>query len=68
MKAYMHLFINLFMSFFRKFAQTIPRSFSVRLNPYTQSIEVLDSKLQVENLIRDLNQETKTLLSVFKKL
>ncbi|KRT85912.1 hypothetical protein AMK59_2548 [Oryctes borbonicus] len=51
-----------------KYAQTIPRAFGVRYNPYTQSIEVLDSKLQVENLIRDLNQETQRMLDVFKKL
>uniref|UniRef100_A0A8C6PZM2 phenylalanine 4-monooxygenase n=2 Tax=Nothobranchius furzeri TaxID=105023 RepID=A0A8C6PZM2_NOTFU len=34
----------------RKFAATIPRPFSVRYNPYTQSIEVLDNTQQLSNL------------------
>ncbi|KAG7225576.1 hypothetical protein INR49_004982 [Caranx melampygus] len=34
----------------RKFAGTIPRPFTVRYNPYTQSIEVLDNTQQLRNL------------------
>uniref|UniRef100_A0A8D3BKL9 phenylalanine 4-monooxygenase n=1 Tax=Scophthalmus maximus TaxID=52904 RepID=A0A8D3BKL9_SCOMX len=34
----------------RKFAGTIPRPFTVRYNPYTQSIEVLDNAQQLRNL------------------
>ncbi|KAF6201689.1 hypothetical protein GE061_004084 [Apolygus lucorum] len=34
-----------------KYAQKIPRKFGVRYNAYTQSIEVLDSKQQVQELL-----------------
>lgn len=34
----------------RKFAATIPKPFSVRYNPYTQSVEVLDNTKQLTNL------------------
>lgn len=34
----------------RKFAATIPKPFSLRYNPYTQSIEVLDDTKQLTNL------------------
>ncbi|KAI5701365.1 hypothetical protein M8J75_008706 [Diaphorina citri] len=30
-----------------KYAQTIPRRFGVRYNPYTQSVDVIDSKVQL---------------------
>ncbi|GAB0176925.1 phenylalanine-4-hydroxylase [Grus japonensis] len=39
----------------RKFAQTIPRPFSVRYNPYTQRIEVLDNAKQLKNLADTIN-------------
>lgn len=54
--------------FFRKYAATIPRNFSVRYNPYTQSIEVLDSKPQIENLVQNLHQEMSLLLDALRKL
>ncbi|BFZ24847.1 hypothetical protein BsWGS_27886 [Bradybaena similaris] len=38
----------------RQFAATIPRPFSVRYNPYTQSVEVINSREQVINLTRDI--------------
>lgn len=52
----------------RKYANTIPRPFGVRYNPYTQSIEVLDSKPQIENLMHNLNMEFQTLHNAFKVL
>ncbi|XP_022917921.2 protein henna isoform X2 [Onthophagus taurus] len=51
-----------------KYAQNIPRSFGVRYNAYTQSIEVLDSKMQIENLVRNVSQETQILLNALQKL
>lgn len=41
----------------RKFAQTIPRPFSVRYNPYTQRIEVLDNAKQLKNLADTINSK-----------
>ncbi|KAF5271123.1 hypothetical protein FQA39_LY18844 [Lamprigera yunnana] len=40
-----------------KYASTIPRSFGVRYNAYTQSIEVLDSKPQIETIVQNVAQE-----------
>lgn len=51
-----------------KYANTIPRPFGVRYNPYTQSIEVLDSKHQIEELMQNLNTEFQTLQNAFKHL
>jgi len=41
----------------RKFAQMIPRPFSVRYNPYTQRIEVLDNAKQLKNLADTINSK-----------
>lgn len=47
----------------RKFAATIPRPFSVRYNPYTQSIEVLDNTQQLRNLADSINSKCHHLYS-----
>lgn len=52
----------------RKYAETIPRDFGVRYNPYTQTVEVLDSKHQIQNIIYDVQQELQLLLHAMKKL
>ncbi|XP_077121741.1 phenylalanine-4-hydroxylase isoform X2 [Ranitomeya variabilis] len=52
----------------RKFAATIPRPFSVRYNPYTQSIEVLDNVQQLKNLADCINSEIGILCSALRKL
>ncbi|KAG8439428.1 hypothetical protein GDO86_005585 [Hymenochirus boettgeri] len=52
----------------RKFSTTIPRPFSVRYNPYTQSIEVLDNMQQLKNLADCINSEVGILCSALKKL
>ncbi|KAG4071537.1 hypothetical protein HA402_011691 [Bradysia odoriphaga] len=52
----------------KKYADLIPRPFGVRYNAYTQSIEILDSKPQVENLMHNLNMEFQTLQNAFRKL
>ncbi|CAD6225256.1 GSCOCG00005588001-RA-CDS [Cotesia congregata] len=51
-----------------KFAQTIPKKFGVRYDPYTQSINIIDSKYQIEELIINVNQEIEILMDAFKKL
>ncbi|CAH3147305.1 unnamed protein product [Porites lobata] len=45
----------------REFAAKIPRPFSVRYNPYTQSVEVLDSKDQIMKLTSDIRSDISTL-------
>lgn len=52
----------------RKYADTIPRPFGVRYNAYTQSIEVLDSKPQLDNLLHNINLEMHILQNALKKL
>lgn len=54
--------------YFRKYAQTIPKKFGVRYDPYTQSINVIDSKLQIEDLVTNVNQEMEILMDALKKL
>jgi len=53
---------------FRKYASTIPRQFGVRYNPYTQSIELLDSKPQIEGLVENISYEIQILLDALHKL
>jgi phenylalanine-4-hydroxylase len=36
------------------FALTIPRPFTLRYNPYTQSIETISNKSQIVLMVRDL--------------
>ncbi|XP_048863052.1 phenylalanine-4-hydroxylase [Brienomyrus brachyistius] len=52
----------------RKFAATIPKPFSLRYNPYTQSIEVLDSMQQLRNLAESINGEMGVLCNAFRKM
>ncbi|XP_072408123.1 phenylalanine-4-hydroxylase [Chiloscyllium punctatum] len=52
----------------RKFAETIPRPFSVRYNSYTQSIEVLDNIEQLKNLVDNISSEMGTLYHALRKL
>jgi len=49
------------------FSTTIPRPFGVRYNAYTQSIETLDSKRQIQKLITDINYEIRNLIDAFNK-
>ncbi|XP_046734867.1 protein henna isoform X1 [Diprion similis] len=51
-----------------KFAQTIPRKFGVRYDPYTQSVSIIDSKHQIEDLVMNVNQEVQLLMDALKKL
>merc|ERR1711875_117000 len=49
------------------FASTIPRPFGVRYDAYTQSIQLLDSKRQIQMLIQNINSEIRTLCDAFNK-
>uniref|UniRef100_A0A0V0GDJ7 phenylalanine 4-monooxygenase n=1 Tax=Triatoma dimidiata TaxID=72491 RepID=A0A0V0GDJ7_TRIDM len=51
-----------------KYAQTIPRNFGVRYNAYTQSVEVLDSKTQVKELLQKTGQDIIFLTDVMSRI
>lgn len=51
-----------------KYAQTIPRPFGVRYNPYTQSVDILDSKPQIQELLHNISLEMQILMDAFRKL
>lgn len=51
-----------------KYAATIPRPFGVRYNAYTQSIEVLDAKPQIQRLVSNIGSEMAVLIDSLKKL
>jgi len=51
-----------------KFAETIPRPFSVRYNPYTCSVEIVDSKLQLDNIIQDIKLDLNLLQTSMVKI
>ncbi len=44
---------------------TIPRPFTVHYNPYTQTIEVIDRKEQIVNLVRTLRSTKMNPISFF---
>jgi phenylalanine-4-hydroxylase len=52
----------------KSFAATIPRPFTARYNPYTQSIEILDNKEQIVKLSHDITQDMHTLTDALQKL
>ncbi|XP_013775389.2 protein henna-like isoform X2 [Limulus polyphemus] len=52
----------------RKFALSIPRPFTVRYNAYTQSVEILDTKPQVQGLVRDIQFEMQLLSDAMMKI
>eukprot|EP00095_Tigriopus_kingsejongensis_P007362 maker-scaffold706_size108852-snap-gene-0.19 protein:Tk07362 transcript:maker-scaffold706_size108852-snap-gene-0.19-mRNA-1 annotation:"protein henna" len=51
-----------------QFAASIPRPFTARYDPYTQSIELLDTKHQILKNMRHLNRELRTLTDALDKL
>ncbi|KAK9303323.1 hypothetical protein QLX08_004923 [Tetragonisca angustula] len=51
-----------------KFAESIPRKFGVRYDPYTQSVNIIDSKHQIEDLVYNVNQEVQILMDALRKL
>lgn len=50
------------------FAQTIPRPFSIRYNPYTQSIDTIDNKNQIVHMVREVKNELSVLENALKKI
>ncbi|XP_059157486.1 protein henna-like isoform X2 [Physella acuta] len=52
----------------KQFAATIPRPFSVRFNPYTQSVEVINNKQQIINLTKDIRGDLSLLEDALAKL
>ncbi|CAH7322212.1 Pah [Phodopus roborovskii] len=52
----------------RAFAATIPRPFSVRYDPYTQRVEVLDNTQQLKILADSINSEFGILCSALQKI
>ena len=40
-----------------EFSRTIPRPFAVHYNPYTQTVEILNTKTSLHNIARDLKHE-----------
>ncbi|VDL67935.1 unnamed protein product [Nippostrongylus brasiliensis] len=49
-------------------AATIPRSFQVRYNAYTQRIEVLDSVSELQRMVREIKSEIVTLEDALGKV
>jgi len=52
----------------RQFATTLSRPFSLRYNPYTQSIDVFDSKEKLVKLAEELQSHAALLASAMQKL
>jgi phenylalanine-4-hydroxylase len=52
----------------REFAASLNRPFSVRYNPYTESIEVLDSKEKVHQYAQNIRTEMSNLCDALEKL
>ncbi|KAJ2716185.1 hypothetical protein H4R19_000788 [Coemansia spiralis] len=52
----------------REFSATLSRPFQVRYNPFTQSIEVLDSKDKVNHLARAIGSEMQLLTNALDQL
>ena len=63
----LHILID-FDQYCREFANTIPRSFVARYDPYTQRIEHLDSKRQVLKNMRQVRREMGILTDAMEKL
>ncbi|XP_052239527.1 phenylalanine-4-hydroxylase-like isoform X2 [Dreissena polymorpha] len=51
----------------REYASTIPRPFSVQYNPYTQSVDVIESQSQLLNLARNIKSEMTLLEDAISK-
>lgn len=48
--------------------EDIPREFTVRYDPYTQSVEIMDNKDSISRMARDIRSELHTLENALKKL
>ncbi|GFT80116.1 protein henna [Nephila pilipes] len=52
----------------REFALSIPRPFAVHYNAYTRSVEILDAKPQVEELVKDIQSDMELLMDALRKI
>lgn len=53
---------------YRAFAKTIPRDFGVRYNPYTKNVEILNTKPQLENLLKNINLDILKITDALNKM
>jgi hypothetical protein len=60
--------INPCLSFFREFASTITKNFTARYDPYTESIEILDTKREILKNLRGVSREIRTLSDALDRL
>lgn len=51
----------------RNWAKKIPRPFSVRYNAYTQSVDVIENKLQIQDLVSNIKSEMDILQDALSK-
>ncbi|XP_074600559.1 phenylalanine hydroxylase isoform X2 [Brevipalpus obovatus] len=52
----------------REYAYSIPRPFTVRYNPYTESIEILDTKNQIETHLKSIRSDMDLLVQALRKI
>ncbi|XP_072905383.1 tryptophan 5-hydroxylase 1 isoform X1 [Hemitrygon akajei] len=52
----------------REFAKTIKRPFSVRYNPYTQTVEVLKDLKSITSVVKELRQELDTVSDALNRM
>jgi phenylalanine-4-hydroxylase len=52
----------------KQFAATMDRPFSVRYNPYTQSVEIVDNRHQLTTMIKEVQSQLSTLAAAIQKL
>src|SRR6185369_9129432 len=52
----------------REFAKTLNRPFSVKYNPYTESIEVLDNKEKIVRYVQNIKSDLANFVDAFEKL
>jgi len=52
----------------KQFAATMDRPFSVRYNPYTQSVEIVDNRHQLTTMIKEVQSQLSTLTAAIQKL
>lgn len=49
------------LSFCSEYSDSIPRDFTLRYDPYTQCVKVLDNEQELKELAKDLRQQMKLL-------
>jgi phenylalanine-4-hydroxylase len=51
-----------------QFTETLNRPFSVRYNPYTQTVEILDTKQKLGHFVKEIQTQISTLAQAISKL